>query len=208
MLKNCINLSQRDDERYPITVVPEGQVFTYEEKISYPSLASSSISQDSALNTLVGLPWDSYRTVTFSEAQLPVRAEKQPWWKKRTILLLLLLILLLIGSIIGGIVYATSRRGGGGKIGSEFNSATLTGNSTKDSVTSSGLFLKDTTTWNMQTYWQDSYGNIKFQMSLDGKRFESLSNMTLTIPVKIGSPLSATASTDTTGVVYVSLSLS
>jgi hypothetical protein len=74
-----------------------------------------------------------------------------------------------------------------------------------NSVASSGLFLKDETTWNMQTYWQTSDGTINYQVSLDGSTFSKAMNMSLSVPAKIGSPLSATASTDTTGVVYVSL---
>ena len=46
-------------------------------------------------------------------------------------------------------------------------------------------------------------GHIMYQMSLDGSTFESQRNMTLSIPAKVGSPISATPSTDTTGVVYV-----
>jgi hypothetical protein len=79
-------------------------------------------------------------------------------------------------------------------------------NNTRNSVASSGLFLRDKRTWNMQSYWQGQDGSIKYQMSLDGATFDNATNVSLSIPAKVGSPISAAASTDNTGVVFVRLS--
>lgn len=146
----------------------------------------------------------------FLEAQLPPR-EPTPWFKRPIVVLLLVLILLVMGAIIGGASYAIHQRDhriqdiGINTTKASSASSSTTSNNTRNSVASSGLFLKDKTTWNMQTFTQNEQGNITYQVSLDGITFGKSSNMSLSIPAKIGSPLAATASTDTTGVVYVSL---
>lgn len=82
--------------------------------------------------------------------------------------------------------------------------------STTASVTSSGLFLQDGATWNMQVYYQPANSTkIIYKMDLEDsselgyESFQAARNMTLSVLPKPGSPMTATASTDTSGVVYV-----
>lgn len=79
------------------------------------------------------------------------------------------------------------------------------------SLTSSGLYLQDGVTYTMQLYYQlENTTNIMYRMNLANsswgrETFETARNMSLSIAPKAASPLAATASTDTSGVVYVSL---
>ena len=63
-------------------------------------------------------------------------------------------------------------------------------NATLHSVASSGLFLKDGTTWNMNVFSQQTDGNITLQISLDGDKFEAVHNVSFSIKPRIGSPMS------------------
>ncbi|CAG8978536.1 hypothetical protein HYALB_00012267 [Hymenoscyphus albidus] len=143
----------------------------------------------------------SFEPPTYSQAPLPERPNQRPFYKRHMLWLIgiLLLIIITAGIVIGVLV----GRWSGKKSGSGSANAEIF-NNTKRSVASSGLFLNDKT-WNMQTYWQDPNGDIRYQMSLDGKKFETPRNTSLMIRPKVGSPLSATAETDPTGVVYLSV---
>jgi hypothetical protein len=127
---------------------------------------------------------------------LPERPPKKPFWRRH--ILWLLTIFILVVTFVAVLVGITRPH----------NTTTQTSdtipNNTLHSVASSGLFLNDKTTWNMQTFWQNSIGGINFQMSLDGKTFETSRKVALNIAPKVGSPLSATAEIDpVTGVVMV-----
>ena len=130
-----------------------------------------------------------------------MREERRPFWKRRLVWLLVLLATIAIAAITLASILLHQRS-------TEKTTTTKTStsqNSTTSSVASSGLFLKDGTTWNMQVYMQTSSGAIQFQMSLDGKTFGAKKNVSLEVAPMVRSPLSATAATDSTGVVYVSL---
>jgi hypothetical protein len=132
----------------------------------------------------------------YGSASLPERPPKKPFWRRHILWLLTIFVLILIfvGTIVGITWHHTS---------ATQTSQTIP-NNTLHSVASSGMFLNDNTTWNMQTYWQNSTGGINFQMSLDGKTFQPSRSVALNIAPKIGSPLSATAEIDpVTGVVMV-----
>lgn len=132
----------------------------------------------------------------YRPASLPERPPKKPFWRRHLLWLLTIftLILIFVGTLVGITWHHTS---------TTQTSMTIP-NNTLHSVASSGMFLKDNETWNMQTYWQNSTGGINFQMSLDGKTFQPSRNIALNIAPKIGSPLSATAEVDPiTGVVMV-----
>ncbi len=82
--------------------------------------------------------------------------------------------------------------------------AAVSNNSTLNSVASTGLYLKDGTTWNMHLFVQNTTGVISLRVSVDGETYAISEQVFLTIPPKVGSPLSATAEQDsTTGVVMV-----
>lgn len=90
------------------------------------------------------------------------------------------------------------------------NTATASNFSTTVSMASSGLYLEDGVTWNMQVYYQlENTTSIMYRMSLTNasagrEMFEKARNMSLLVAPKVGSPMTATASTDDTRVVYVS----
>lgn len=91
------------------------------------------------------------------------------------------------------------------------NSTNFSLTNTVPSVASSGLYLKDGRTWNTQVYYQPvNSTNIMYRMSLvngsaGDENFEQARNISLSYTPRGGSPMSAVASTDATGVVYVSV---
>ncbi|KAH6664500.1 hypothetical protein B0J14DRAFT_246765 [Halenospora varia] len=125
---------------------------------------------------------------------------RKPFWKRHLILLvgLLVIVSLVAGIVIGILVPRISKRA------AERQQISVA-NNVKASVAATGLFLKDKTTWNTQTFWQNTNGTISYQMSTDGSTFSSTRNVTLYQRPKVGSPISATAATDNTGVVYLTL---
>jgi hypothetical protein len=132
-------------------------------------------------------------------AELPDRPKK-PFWKRHLVWLLLAVILILILAIILGKLF--SHHSNDSK---DRKLSAIIPNNTQNSVASTGLFLQDGTTWNTHVFWQNSTGGITMQMSLDGsKSYAASRKVSLTIPPKVGSPLSATAEQDEeTGVVMV-----
>lgn len=135
-----------------------------------------------------------------TDAKLPDRPAKKPFWKRYFLWILAaaLLSLILICTVAG---LAMRPHNKDKKV---LVSGTVR-NSTLHSVASTGLFLKDGT-WNMHLFTQNTTGGITLQISLDGDTYQPYHNVSLTIPPKIGSPLSATAEQDKqTGVVMASL---
>jgi hypothetical protein len=131
----------------------------------------------------------------YRPASLPDRPAKKPFWRRHLLWLLTIFILIVI--FVSVLVGITTHR-------TKTPSAQTVTNNTLHSVASSGLFLNDGTTWNMQTFWQNSTGGINLQMSLDGKTFEASRSVALKIEPRVGSPMAATAEVDpTTGVVMV-----
>jgi hypothetical protein len=119
---------------------------------------------------------------------LPERPPKKPFWRRH--LLWLLTIFILIVTFVAVLVGITRPHR------STAQTLNTIPNNTLHSVASSGMFLNDETTWNMQTFWQNRTGGINFQMSLDGKTFEPSRKVALNIKPKIGSPVAATAEVD------------
>ncbi|RDW68230.1 hypothetical protein BP5796_08887 [Coleophoma crateriformis] len=212
----------KDDERYPIAVEPEGTAWIPEEKICTPGQTPAVGPGEKRMDSF---PPD-YKTANVSQSDrdgdsvVPLKGEgfyaqsppRRPWWKKPTVILLAVLIFLVICVGIAGGLYVKlhsphhpNKKDETGKSPSAAQQVTFAQNSTRNSVASSGLFLNDKKTWNMQTYWQQDSGNVQMRMSLDGTTWRPVRNVTFTIPPKQNSPLSATASTDTTGVVYLTL---
>lgn len=136
---------------------------------------------------------------TNADAELPDRPAKKPFWKRYFLWILAFVLLsVILVSTIAGLVMRTRNKGKKVAV-----SATIR-NSTLHSVASTGLFLKDDT-WNMHLFTQNTTGGITLQISLDGDTYEPYRNVSLTIPPKIGSPLSATAEQDRqTGVIMAS----
>jgi hypothetical protein len=127
--------------------------------------------------------WPGYKP-----ASLPERPPKKPFWRRH--LLWLLTNFILVVTFVAVLVGIKRPH-----ISTAQTSDTIP-NNTLHSVASSGMFLNDETTWNMQTFWQTTTGEINFQMSLDGTTFEPSQKVALNIEPKDGSPLAATAEVD------------
>lgn len=117
------------------------------------------------------------------------------WWITGSIVLLLILI-----SILLSLAFKSS---GGNE---NTTKKAIVTNSTANSVASSGLFLRDGETWNMHLFAQNKTGSINLQISLDGSKFAAFQPVSLTIPPRIPTPMTATAEQDAqTGVVMVNI---
>jgi hypothetical protein len=127
--------------------------------------------------------WPGYKP-----ASLPERPPKKPFWRRH--LLWLLTNFILVVTFVAVLVGITRPHR------STAQTSDTIPNNTLHSVASSGMFLNDETTWNMQTFWQTTTGEINFQMSLDGTTFEPSQKVALNIEPKDGSPLAATAEVD------------
>ena len=121
-------------------------------------------------------------------ASLPERPPKKPFWRRH--FLWLLTIFILVVTFVAVLMGITRPQR------STTQTSDTIPNNTLHSVASSGMFLNDETTWNMQTFWQTTTGGINFQMSLDGTTFEPSQKVALNIEPKVGSPLAATAEVD------------
>lgn len=107
-----------------------------------------------------------------------------------------LILIILIGILVGLAVESHKGRN---------SQEPMVTNNTRNSVASSGLLLKDGTTWNMHIFSQNTTGGINLQVALDGNQFQPPQKVPLTITPKIGSPMTATAEQDEeTGVIMVS----
>ncbi|KAI1004487.1 hypothetical protein K3495_g3728 [Podosphaera aphanis] len=126
--------------------------------------------------------------------------KKESFWKRHAYWILGIVVLLVILFSIVGVVIARLRPPKGQIL-------EITRNNTLNSIASTGLTLLDKKTWNMHVFSQNSSsGQIELQVSLDGHKFEPPTNVSLTIPPRVGSPISATAEQDTvTGVIMLNL---
>jgi len=154
------------------------------------SLANSS-------NTNRGLP------DTHSDMSCEEQKSQPQWWRRYFLFRVIGVIVflgLVVGSVVGGLLAHYRPRG------SDLRSITssVIPNNTVASVASSGVYLEGKLTFVMQTFWQNPNGSIHYIMSLDGKTFQGTRNVSLTVPPKVGSPISSTAFTDIAGLVYVS----
>ncbi|KAF4632186.1 hypothetical protein G7Y89_g5943 [Cudoniella acicularis] len=110
-------------------------------------------------------------TPGYPAAELLARPQR-PFWKRHLLWLvgILVVLSLVAGIVIGIMVHRLPPK--------RTTRASIPAN-VQDSVASSGLFLKDKTTWNMQTYWQNENGTINYQISTNGNTFAASRNVTL-----------------------------
>lgn len=137
-------------------------------------------------------------TSKYEEAELPKRPDEPPFWRRHLLWIVagFIILVILIALSIG--ISAASHEGKGSQM------VPVVTNNTRNSVASSGLILKDGTTWNMHVFSQNMTGGITLQVALDGNQFEPAQSVPLTITPKTGSPLTATAEQDAqTGVIMV-----
>ena len=174
--------------------IPEAFRQQYRQQQQVQSMVSTPIS-----STPISVAHDTRRLPTYTES-LPEREPARRPFLKRHMLWLIVVLLLIIA--IAGVVIGVLASRWSGKKGSTAPKVVVP-NNTIGSVASSGLWLNGGTKWNMQTYWQNTNGSLWYQMSLDGVSYQQPRNASLRVPPRIGSPLSATAVTDSTGVVYV-----
>ncbi|RKF66858.1 hypothetical protein GcC1_108002 [Golovinomyces cichoracearum] len=128
----------------------------------------------------------------------PVPVSKRFWKKHLYWILGILVLLIVLFSIIGVIVSRLKSP--------KEQTYEVKRNFTRSSVACTGLTLNDNKTWNMQVFSQNSSGQIELQVSLDGKTFEPAKNLSLTIPPRKESPISATAQQDShTGVIMLNV---
>lgn len=184
------------DEKHVVISPVEKAAYFSDEKICMPVAEGMEVHQTGSDASPQLAPSEH------SDAKLPEQAYQAPFWKRHLLWLIagVVLLIILIG-ILTGLVVATQYS----KNETQTIKAVVT-NATMNSVASSGLFLKDGTTWNMHVFSQNKTGGITLQVSLDGQQFQTAREVALTIPPKIGSPMSATAEQDEeTGVVMVSV---
>ena len=123
------------------------------------------------------------------EVQARPKSEQKPFWKRHLYWILGIITLLMILISVIAVVLARLKP-------SDTKPIEAIRNNTRNSVASTGLTLLDNKTWNMHVFSQNSTGQIALQVSLDGKTFEPPTNVSLTIPPRVGSPISATAEQD------------
>ncbi|KAG9234426.1 hypothetical protein BJ875DRAFT_441313 [Amylocarpus encephaloides] len=177
-----------------------------EKSPSYPESEQPQKKPSISAQGMIPVPLEEFRPAVpapvSSEAHLPQR-QSRPFWKRHVFMIIAVLLLVII--VTGVLAGVLTTRNFNSNPKQEAIITVAVSNNSMSSVASSGLFLKDGTTWNMQTYWQNSYGTISYRMSLDGVTYKEAQNVTLRIPPRVGSPLTANAVTDSTGVVYLRL---
>ncbi|TVY56559.1 hypothetical protein LSUE1_G009886, partial [Lachnellula suecica] len=137
----------------------------------------------------------------YSDVPCEERKSKPRFWKRYFVCIVVAIIFVIAGVIAIVVAITHSHK---------FQSdPTATSkdipNNTLATVSSSGVFMKDKTTFNLQTFWQTTNGSIQYMISPDGKNYLPEGNLSLTVAPKLGSPLSSTAFTDTSGLVYLTL---
>ena len=141
------------------------------------------------------VPVSEVITPNYSGVQLPAREPVRSFWRRHLWHIAVLVFALAIVGVVVGVVTRHLKK---------TSQPVAVLNNTLHSVATTGLFLKDGVTWNMATFWQNTTGAINLQLSLNGATWQAAKAVKLTIPPKIGSPLSATAEQDsTTGVIMV-----
>ncbi|KAK6584873.1 hypothetical protein PZA11_003097 [Diplocarpon coronariae] len=142
----------------------------------------------------------------YAEASALARPAPRAFWRRHLMWIIAIVgVILLVVGISVGLVSRTgndSKKSGSAK-------ALVTGpipNNTQNSIASSCMLLNEGKTPNNFVIWQNATGELNLQVALRGTNFEPRKNISLTIPAKIGSPLSATTDVDwTTGVVTLNV---
>ena len=189
------------DEKFPLSPVEKGTYFS-DEKVMIARTPTRSptyrLTPEVEAPVVQNQNQDQNQTPPYYATPLPDRPQQRPFWKRY--LLWIVAIVLLLAIFIGVVVGITAHH----HKSTKDSTSTTVSNNTLHSVASSGLFLNDKKTWNMQTFVQNTTGGIILQYSLDGKTFQNASNVVLDIKARVGSPMSATAEVDlTNGVVTV-----
>lgn len=140
----------------------------------------------------------------YSDVPCEQRKSQPRWWRRYFIFIIIGVIVcfsLIIGFAVGSVVAHNKTKESDST--TTKSTSTVIPNNTVATVASSGVFLAGSSTFLMQTFWQSSNGSMQYIMSLDGKTFQATRNVSLTIAPKVGSPISSTAFTDVSGLVYV-----
>jgi hypothetical protein len=194
---------QPTDEKHAISPAdkaayfPDDKIVTFDGPLPMTPISRDTPSIANTNNTNRGL-LDGYSDVPCEE-----RKSKPRWWRRYFIFIVIGAIVffaLIIGFVAGSVLAHHKTK----ESDSKSTTSTVIPNNTAASVASSGVFLVGKSTFVMQTFWQSSNGSMQYIMSLDGKTFQGTRNVTMTIAPKVGSPISSTAFTDITGLVYVS----
>ncbi|KAL2075455.1 hypothetical protein VTL71DRAFT_398 [Oculimacula yallundae] len=145
----------------------------------------------------------------YTDLDLPSRPQQKPFWKRHILWIAAVLAFgVLIIGIVVGVIGHSERKSSAAKTTNTTAAPVVFGitNNTRNSVASTGLFVNNKTLWNTHVLWQSATGTINLQISLDSITFRPEQEVRLSIPPKLGSPLSATTSLDsTTGVVSLSI---
>ncbi|KUJ21720.1 uncharacterized protein LY89DRAFT_729225 [Mollisia scopiformis] len=183
-----------DDGKHVVISPAEKAAYFPDEKICMPVGEGIEVHQSGPNNASRLLPPPIYEV-----GELPERQYRPPFWKRHLLWIMagVVILIILIGILVGLVVASHNGRSGQMK--------PMVVNNTRNSVASSGLFLKDGT-WNMHIFSQNTTGGISLQVALDGNSFNPPQKVPLTIMPKIGSPMAATAEQDeATGVVMINL---
>lgn len=181
-----------------VTSPVEQSVYFPFEKIPYIEGSEKQLVEDPPRPIIIQpTPLDS-EYVNYKVENKSVLVTK-PFWERHLYFILGIIALFAIFFSVIGVVVTRLRP-------HEESTIDVTQNFTRNSVACSGLILNDSKTWNMQVFSQNSSGNIVLQVSLDGEKFEPATNLSLDIPPRKKSPISATAEQDDqTGSVMLNL---
>ncbi|PBP18204.1 hypothetical protein BUE80_DR011105 [Diplocarpon rosae] len=142
----------------------------------------------------------------YAEANIPPRPAPRAFWRRYLVWIVAIVgvILLIVGVSVG---LASRTNNGSKKSGSaEAVAAGPVPNNTLNSIAGSCMLLNEGKTPNNFVVWQNATGGLNLQVALTGTTYEPKQNITLDIPAKIGSPLSATTDVDwNTGVVTLNV---
>lgn len=183
------------DEKHVVDSPVEKAAYFPDDKICLPVAPGIEIPQvSSSMVASSSLP--EVAPPKYVEAKHPPFWRRHFWWIFASGIILIVLI-----SILLGLAFKSPPRRG------TATRAPIVTNSTLHSVASSGLMLRDDTTWNMHLFAQNDTGGINLQVSLNGGQFETVQKVSLAIEPRIGSPMTATTQQDEdTGVIMVDTS--
>jgi hypothetical protein len=197
---------QQTDEKHAISPADKAAYFPDDKIVMFDADSSiTPISQDAqSLTNTTNI--NRGRLDGYSDVPCEQRKSQPRWWRRYFIFIVIGVIVcfaLIIGFVVGSVV-AHHKTLESITESTKSTASTVIPNNLLASVASSGVFLVGKSTFVMQTFWQSSNRSMQYTMSLDGKIFQDTRNVSLTIAPKVGSPISSTAFTDITGLVYVS----
>lgn len=180
------NLEQGSPSTVP-SPVEQATYFSHDKILLTESVDKQCVEEPLGLMPIEPAPLPS----KYLKTQLTNRAvsQKKSFWKKHMYWILGIIALLIILFSVVGVIISRSRS-------SKVKIIDFTRNNTRDSVACAGLAVNQSEKWNMFVFSQSSSGQIELYASLDGETFEPATNISLEIPARVGSPLSATAEQD------------